>query len=98
MGAWFRSMDNWLMDHGGESVVKPIREAVRKGDAWKYEWFSRVDEILEGVREGSKEAEIIGRYMRGERVEGLTPELLSGDRLRTKYLSPLFRRFGMIRN
>jgi hypothetical protein len=90
IGAWVRSMDNWLMDHGGSTVVEPIRKAVRDGDAWKYQWFTKVDEILGGVREGSKEAELIGRYMKGETVKGLTPELQRiGDRLRREVFEPI---------
>ncbi len=93
---WVRSLDNWLMENGGRTVVEPIRQAVRAGDRWKHEYFTKLDDILNGgpvkVREGSKQAELIGRYLNGEKVEGFTPELQQvADRLRAEIFEPIIQ-------
>ena len=88
---YVRSLDNWLMENGGQSVVEPIKKAVYAGDAWRSEWAHKADAILKGVKEGSKEAEVIGRYLNGDlKALGLTPELQArGNRIRTEILEPV---------
>jgi hypothetical protein len=88
---YIRSLDNWLMENGGQSVVEPIKKAVYAGDAWRSEWAHKADGILKGIKEGSKEATIIGKYLNGDiKAFGLTPELqLRGDRIRTEILEPV---------
>lgn len=88
-----RAVDNVLRRNGFETVVAPIQESARKGDAWLMQYHDAVHNILSTTKQNSPDALAAAALLDGQAVDKPSAKAIElASRIRQEVFDPIFGR------